>query len=160
MDKEICYQLINKLHFFSEFTEEEKRHLSTLDSQVYKHPNHEKIIKQGDIGTHFYVLLQGSVEVHRGDGFSTKITNLKPGDVFGEIGYLCKRARTTSIIANGNDTITLKFGRDLGYALHPEIHTKLNDVLISILVNRLEGMDDKLLNCSSGALCPIRRSLI
>jgi len=159
MDKEICYQLINKLHFFSAFTEEEKRHLSTLDSQVYKHPNHEKIIKQGDIGTHFYVILQGSVEVHRGDGFSTKIAELEPGDVFGEIGYLSKRARTTSIIACGNDTITLKFGRDLGYALKPEIHTKLNDVLISILVNRLEGMDDKLLNCSSGALCPIRRSL-
>ena len=138
MDKEICYQLINKLHFFSEFTEEEKRHLSTLDSQVYKHPNHEKIIKQGDIGTHFYVILQGSVEVHRGDGFSTKITELEPGDVFGEIGYLSKRARSTSIIACGNDTITLKFGRDLGYALTPEIHTKLNDVLISILVNRLE----------------------
>jgi len=159
MNSEIAFQLINKLHFFSDFSEEQKRHLSSLDNQVYKHPNHEKIIKQGDIGSHFYVLLQGSVEVHRGDGFSTKITNLKPGDIFGEIGYLSKRVRTTSIIASGNDTITLKFGRDLGYALKPEIHTKLNDVLISILVNRLEGMDDKLLNCSSGALCPIRSSL-
>ena len=53
MNSEMAFQLINKLHFFSEFSEEEKRHLSSLDNQVYKHPNHEKIIKQGDIGSHF-----------------------------------------------------------------------------------------------------------
>ena len=63
------------------------------------------------------MLLQGSVEVHRGDGFSTKIADLKPGDIFGEIGYLSKRARTTSIIAGGKDVITLKLGRDLGRLL-------------------------------------------
>jgi hypothetical protein len=110
------------------------------------------------MGYHFHILLMSTVEVHRGKGFSTKIANLKTVNIFGKTGYLYKRARITSIIARGNDVIRLKIGKELAYGIHPEIYTKLNDVLISILVNRLEGMNDKVLNCSSGALCYIRIS--
>ena len=90
MDAETAFKLIDKLSIFSEFTEKEKGFISKLDSQVLRYAPTETIIKEVDKGCHFYVLLEGVVEVHRGKSSTTKIAELKPGNVFGEISYLSK----------------------------------------------------------------------
>ena len=68
------------------------------------------------------------------------ITKLKAGTVFGEIAYLTKRKRITSVIADG-DVIALKIDTKNIDALKPAIPTKLKDNLIEILVKRLETMN-------------------
>ena len=68
------------------------------------------------------------------------IAKLKAGAVFGEIAYVAKRKRTTSVIADG-DVIALKIDTKNIDALTPAISTKLKDNLIEILVKRLETMN-------------------
>ena len=70
------------------------------------------------------------------------ITKLKAGAIFGEIAYVAKRKRTTSVIADG-DVIALKIDTKNIDTLKPDIPTKLKDNLIEILVRRLESMNEQ-----------------
>jgi CRP-like cAMP-binding protein len=70
------------------------------------------------------------------------IAKLKAGAVFGEIAYIAKRTRTTSVIADG-DVIALEIETKNTDYLKPAISTKLKDQLIEILVNRLETMNEQ-----------------
>lgn len=142
MEQEQAFELIDQLSFFSDFTPEEKHFLSTLDSQIYKYFPSDAIIKEGETDYSFFILLKGVVAVVKKNPKEVTIAKLKAGAVFGEIAYIAKRKRMTSVIADG-DCIALKFEtKDLDI-LKPLIPTKLKDKLIEILVNRLEAMNEQ-----------------
>jgi len=138
MDTEQAFELIDKLSFFDEFTEEEKRFLSTLESQIYKYYPSDAIITEGETDYSFFILLKGVVAITKNN--QVIITKLKAGAIFGEIAYIAKRKRTTSVIADG-DVIALKIDTQNIDALKPAVPTKLKDKLIVVLVNRLESMN-------------------
>ena len=140
MDNEQTFELIDKLSFFAGFTQEEKQFLSTLESHIYKYQPSEIIIKEGKTDYSFFVLLNGVVCIVKSYPMGLTITKLKAGAVFGEIAYVAKRKRTTSVIADG-DVIALKIDTKNIDALKPAIPTKLKDNLIEILVKRLETMN-------------------
>ena len=140
MDNEQTFELIDKLSFFAGFTQEEKQFLSTLESHIYKYQPSEIIIKEGKTDYSFFVLLKGVVCIVKSYPMELTIAKLKAGAVFGEIAYVAKRKRTTSVIADG-DVIALKIDTKNIDALTPAISTKLKDNLIEILVKRLETMN-------------------
>ena len=105
-----------------------------------KYQPSELIIKQGETGYSFFVLLKGVVCIVKSYPMELTIAKLKAGAVFGEIAYVAKRKRTTSVIADG-DVIALKIDTKNIDALKPAIPTKLKDNLIEILVKRLETMN-------------------
>jgi len=142
MDKESAFELIDQLSFFSGFTEEEKRYLSTLESQIFKYLPSDVIIKEGETDYSFFVLLKGVVAVVTGYPTPLVVAKLKAGAVFGEIAYIARRTRTTTVIADG-DVIALKISTKDIDTLLPSIPTKLKDNLIQILVNRLETMNEQ-----------------
>ena len=140
MDNEQTFELIDKLSFFAGFTQEEKQFLSTLESHIYKYQPSEFIIKERETDYSFFVLLKGVVCIVKSYPMGLTIAKLKAGAVFGEIAYVAKRKRTTSVIADG-DIIALKIDTKNIDALKPAIPTKLKDNLIEILVKRLETMN-------------------
>ena len=142
MDNEQIFELIDKLSFFSGFSQEEKQFLSTLENQIYKYQPSDFIITEGETDYSFYVLLKGVVCIVKSYPKELTITKLKAGAVFGEIAYVAKRKRTTSVIADG-DVIALKIDTKNIDALSPAIPTKLKDNLIEILVRRLESMNEQ-----------------
>jgi len=142
MDDEQAFELIDQLSFFAGFTEEEKRFLSTLESQIYKYFPADVIIKEGETDYSFFVLLKGVVAIVKNNPRQVTITKLKAGAIFGEIAYVAKRKRTTSVIADG-DVIALKIDTKNIDALKSAIPTKLKDNLIEILVRRLETMNEQ-----------------
>ena len=144
MDNEQTFELIDKLSFFAGFTQEEKQFLSTLESHIYKYFPADVIIKEGETDYSFYVLLKGVVCIVKSYPKELTITKLKAGAVFGEIAYVAKRKRTTSVIADG-DVIALKIDTNNIDTLKPDIPTKLKDNLIEILVKRLEAMNEQIL---------------
>ena len=144
MDNEQTFELIDKLSFFAGFTQEEKQFLSTLESHIYKYQPSEIIIKEGKTDYSFFVLLKGVVCIVKSYPMGLTIAKLKAGAVFGEIAYVAKRKRTTSVIADG-DVIALKIDTKNIDALKPAIPTKLKDSLIEILVKRLEAMNEQIL---------------
>ena len=142
MDDEQAFELIDKLSFFDGFTQDEKRFLSTLESQIYKYFPADVIIKEGETDYSFFVLLKGVVAIVKNNPKEVIITKLKAGAIFGEIAYVAKRKRTTSVIADG-DVIALKIDTKNIDTLKPDISTKLKDNLIEILVRRLETMNEQ-----------------
>jgi CRP/FNR family transcriptional regulator, cyclic AMP receptor protein len=141
MDKEQAFELIDQLSFFDGFTHEEKLFLSQLGSQIYKHLPSDVIITEGETDYSFFILLKGVVAIVKKNPKEVTITKLKAGSVFGEIAYVAKRKRTTSVIADG-DVIVLKILTSNIDAMQPKIPTKLKEKLIQILVNRLETMNE------------------
>jgi CRP/FNR family transcriptional regulator, cyclic AMP receptor protein len=142
MEKEQMFELIDKLAFFAQFSKEEKQFLSTLESQIFRYLPSDSIITEGEIDYSFFIILKGVVRIIKNNPKEVTITKLKAGAVFGEIAYLSRRARTTSVIADG-DVIALKIHTKDMDSLKPSIPNKLKDNLIEILANRLEIMNDQ-----------------
>lgn len=57
------------------------------------------IVKQGDAPEHFYVVKAGRLRVYRetADGIRTDLTDLRPGDYFGEVALVTGQLRTASV---------------------------------------------------------------
>jgi len=63
----------------------------------------DKIIVQGDIGDVFYLLEEGSVDVHVKKGnHETKVHTYSPGDAFGELALMYNAPRAATCIAATN----------------------------------------------------------
>ncbi|MCX5784520.1 MAG: cyclic nucleotide-binding domain-containing protein [Elusimicrobia bacterium] len=62
------------------------------------------IVKEGTVGTDVYVVRHGKVSVRHSRWFvlSKEVAELRPGDLFGEIGFLMPTTRTASIVAKGH----------------------------------------------------------
>ena len=64
-------------------------------------PDEHVIARQGEIGTGFFVIVDGGVRVVR-DGET--IARLGPGDFFGELSILDGRPRVAQVVADGPTT--------------------------------------------------------
>jgi CRP-like cAMP-binding protein len=64
-------------------------------------PDGHVIARQGEIGTGFFVVIEGAARVVR-DG--RLIATIGPGDFFGELSVLDGRPRTAQVIAQGPTT--------------------------------------------------------
>jgi CRP-like cAMP-binding protein len=64
-------------------------------------PDDHVIARQGEIGTGFFVIVDGGVRVVR-DG--AEIARLGPGDFFGELSVLDGRPRVAQVVADGPTT--------------------------------------------------------
>ena len=80
------------------FADMPKRHLRSIAkvTGVREYDKGASIIREGDPGSTFYVLLDGRARVVRG---GRTVTNLSAGDFFGEISLLDAGTRTASVIA-------------------------------------------------------------
>lgn len=60
-----------------------------------------QVVKQGDPPVHFYVVVSGKLKVYRQteDGIRTDLTELGPGDYFGEVALVTGKPRTASVEA-------------------------------------------------------------
>jgi CRP/FNR family transcriptional regulator, cyclic AMP receptor protein len=142
MEKEQAFELIDKLYFFDNFTQEEKKLLSTMKNQILKVTPSHLIIKEGEVDKSFFIILKGVVRVVKSIPREVTITKLKAGAVFGEIAFVAKRPRTTSVLADGDVIVMQIQTKDID-ALSQTIPNKLKDKLIEILANRLESMNDR-----------------
>ncbi len=61
------------------------------------------VIRQGEAGRHFFVMLKGMVHVTQesAGGHKTRLATLRPGDWFGEVALLDSVPGTASVIADG-----------------------------------------------------------
>jgi CRP/FNR family cyclic AMP-dependent transcriptional regulator len=59
-------------------------------------PEGKQLIREGDRGSEFFVLLDGTVEVRKG---GRKLRTMGPGESFGEIALIAKTPRTATVVA-------------------------------------------------------------
>ncbi|MEX0756053.1 MAG: cyclic nucleotide-binding domain-containing protein [Actinomycetota bacterium] len=75
-----------------------RRHLKRIQDLAVeaRYMQGVSIVKQGQAGDGFYVILEGQAKVTRG---SRTVTRLVPGDFFGEISLLDGGKRTASVVS-------------------------------------------------------------
>jgi voltage-gated potassium channel len=66
-------------------------------------------MREGERGGEFFVLLEGSVDVHR---MGKKVNALKPGDFFGEIALVSDRPRSATVTASTPTRVLVLTARD------------------------------------------------
>ncbi len=73
------------------------------------------LMREGDSGREFFVLVNGAVGIDRG---GTRVRTLEPGDFFGEIALLAEGSRTATATADSASTLLV-----LG---HREFHSLMD----------------------------------
>lgn len=105
------------------------------------YPPGSVILKQGDPGVGFFIIVQGRVEVsHNGH----RIRELGPGDFFGEMALMEERKRTATVTAK-EATRCLQLVRWDFRALlkeHPDIAVKMLEVVVQRLRDHPPHEDD------------------
>ncbi|MFI5363625.1 MAG: cyclic nucleotide-binding domain-containing protein [Elusimicrobiota bacterium] len=75
-----------------------------LPSSIYcTYPPDAAVVREGDRGSEVYAVIEGSFSVRHSQWllFSKEVARLKPGELFGEIGFLSPAARLASVVAVG-----------------------------------------------------------
>ena len=86
------------------------------------------LVTEGDFAHEFFVIEEGSASVRRGD---QHVTDLGPGDFFGEIALLEKKRRTATVTATSPMRLIVMFKREFGSMASdmPEVAEKLRQAI-------------------------------
>jgi CRP/FNR family transcriptional regulator, cyclic AMP receptor protein len=98
----------------------------------------EVIYKEGDVGTHMYGVVSGTVELRKG---SVLVASLVPNDVFGERALVDRLPRNLDAIAV-SETVLAEIDRGLFLFLVHETPTFALGIM-GALASRLRDYDDK-----------------
>ncbi len=96
-------------------------------------PTDTAVVKRGDKGVGFYVILDGHVQVRKG---ATVLARLGPGDFFGELALFDNRARSADVVAaEPTRVVVLSRWEFWGFASNrPEILR----TILQVMASRLE----------------------
>lgn len=88
----------------------------------------EHLAREGASGYFFFVILDGTAEVSRGDEV---VATLGPNDFFGEIAILESVRRTATVTAVSDMVVGALFGADFAKYEHdsPELHARITQVM-------------------------------
>lgn len=133
--------MARKLPIFNEFSDEELLDVLRIGSWEKYGPG-DTIIKEGLDDYSFCILIGGDVVVRKR---GQDLTTLKPGDCFGEMGYLARSRRTATISAL-NDARILRISEAQMDQARDAVQARFNKMFLKTLVQRLEKTSDDLTN--------------
>ena len=134
IDSEEKFNAVQKLQFFREFSEAEIWEIIRACIWEQFEPGAE-IITEGDIDDSFFILVEGKVEVRKGE---QGIGMLNAGDCFGEMGYLSKTERSATIIAQDRVQL-MKINSTLIDQVSVDCQLHFSRVFLRTLVKRLSA---------------------
>lgn len=132
--------LMDKLSFFGQFTSDEKAELARFEHSLVRVEMGDKIITQGEEDTSLFVLLKGEAEVTKKEAPGTTLAKLLPGAVLGEISFISKKPRASTVTAS-TESMVLKMDQDMMDEVGPTIRDKIKTYLLNLLIKRLDNMN-------------------
>jgi len=139
-DQENILALMDKLSFFSIFSDAEKEYLSKLKNYILSCKANHVILRQGDMDTSLFILITGKVRVFKNERPKLVLAHLKPGGVFGEVAFLKKMARSANAVADTH-SIYLKVDGELFDEMSAEIQNKFRARFLDLLIERLDDLN-------------------
>ncbi|MBL7076167.1 MAG: mechanosensitive ion channel [Kiritimatiellae bacterium] len=96
---EASKELLAEIPIFSHLSKEERDHVAErMEERI--HGAGETLVRKGDEGSTFYIILEGSTSVHLGtDTRSPQVAVLKRGEYFGEMSLLTGEERSATVVA-------------------------------------------------------------
>ena len=156
-NKSPLLKLIDKVSFFNEFLESEKCEL--VDKKVLVKKYEKKgstIFREGDTGGSVIVILAGEVSIIKSTVPATEkgkislispkditIAKLGAGSVIGEVSLLSNKTRATGVVTSTPLVIALEINKWHLQSFNSSIQSKFHEQFISILIKRLEDMNEK-----------------
>ncbi|MEK9629911.1 MAG: cyclic nucleotide-binding domain-containing protein [Nitrospinota bacterium] len=140
---------IPNLPVFEEFSNDEMQELLGMDGVLRNYWDGEFIIKQGEISTALFVLIDGVARITKNNAPKVDLNTLKPGTIFGESPFINHSPRLTNVIAKGEVTVLRLDSRKFD-ELNPAIANKFQNQLNKLLVSRLNNMNDQLAKVQAG----------
>jgi CRP/FNR family transcriptional regulator, cyclic AMP receptor protein len=101
--------LIKSVPLFASASKSELAEIASIADEIDL-PAGKTLIKEGDSGHEFFVIVEGTADVERG---GKKIAKLGPGDFFGEIGLLGGERRVASVTATSPMRLVVLTGAQL-----------------------------------------------
>ena len=140
---------INQVSFFDGFSHIEK---GKLLEKIKMFKKYEKkgltIFSEGAKGESMYVVLEGVIGITRLTFKHDKekrvtLAKLKKGSVFGEISLLSNQNRTTGAITDSSLVIVMVIDKKTLESFDLGIQKLFHTQMISTLIRRLDGMNEK-----------------
>lgn len=101
---------LKSIPLFAELTERERGRVARWADELDV-PQGKHLVEEGKFAHEFFVIEEGTADVLHGD---QKLTELGPGDFFGEIALVEHQRRTASVVATTPMRAIVMFGRDFG----------------------------------------------
>jgi hypothetical protein len=136
------FSLLRTLPFFRDFPENELWEVLRISKWAKFHPE-TALVKEGDHGDSFYILVAGYVRVTRG---KRTLSVLTAGDCFGEMAYLAhdKAPHRSATVTATSDCIIMKIrAQDLRCA-SLSCRRLFDERFLNTLVERLEAANQQL----------------
>lgn len=108
------------------------------------------IVRQGDTSMSLYVVLSGSIRVHReseGGGGAVEVERLGHGGAFGEMGLIEDEPRAATVVADEPTTCALLAKWDFQNELREDPEIALS--LLPVLTGRIRELDSLLAQAQS-----------
>ena len=125
---EASVELLRRVSLFSELSAEELEKIARV-AVPRSYPAGSVILREGDPGDTCYILRSGGARVVRqhADGRAITLTNLGPGEIFGELAMFDGEVRSATVEAVDDVRAIAILAGDLKRLLneHPEIAVKL-----------------------------------
>ncbi len=99
LEPEQILNIIKQLPVFSTFDLTEQTGFSGHHARLFSYHTGEFLIQEGGNDHSLFILLVGAASVVK-EGASIPLAMLKPGDLFGEMGFLLQQNRTTNVIVH------------------------------------------------------------
>jgi CRP-like cAMP-binding protein len=101
------------------------------------------IVKEGSIGTHMYIILNGEARVLKsGRDGDVELARLGPADSFGEMALADNEARSASVVAD-TECILVRLS-DQTINANPEVGMKVYRNIVRVVSSRLRAADELL----------------
>ncbi|MEM6639302.1 MAG: serine/threonine-protein kinase [Pseudomonadota bacterium] len=132
------FEELRQLSFFHDFSHGEIWEvLRASDWRTYK--GGEEIVREGELDDRFYIIVQGSVYVHRA---GESLGRLSKGDCFGEASYVMKARRTATIKAR-DDVTLLRVSSALLEQVSTACQLHFTKTFLRSLIERLQRNDKR-----------------
>lgn len=139
-------ELFDAVPLFANLSPSDKRYLSSrTDYTLAKYEDGELILAEDSASTEFFILIRGAAKITRNGATGRVLSELKPGDIFGEMSYLTGQRRSANVVACGDDVLAMRLSHDLIREMNAEIREAIKDKLIELLVQRIKIMNDMVL---------------
>jgi CRP-like cAMP-binding protein len=126
---------LGRVPLFSDLSKRELRAVSRLATPLTV-PTGRELIREGEPGREFVVVIAGAAEVRRA---GRTLAPIGPGEFFGEIALLFNRRHTATVIARTDMTIAVMTRR--GFATMLQDHPRMYEPLLRAAVDRLPNLD-------------------
>ena len=140
--------VLNKISFFS-FLKKEELPIFASYLQYTLYPKGSILFREGDKKNFMVYLIDGKLEAQKSTKFMGKpviLAQFHPGTFVGEMSFIDKNPRSTSVVAIEDSEVCL-LKRDRFDSLlkeHPDLGNKMLQAIIYILSLRLREADERL----------------